>query len=224
MKRCPRLGCVTRLVGASSWCAVAGRGAGDRCAPRRGVAGRRQCRGRAYNHVHGMPEWGVMITLVADGVPQLGVFRQPVAGLTYTALRGQRCLRERLAAHDVGKVRPRPGHQPVPARPKPASGRDVRLHRPVSVTALLQKAFLVRATVPSTFLMLVVAGGIATDAPWAVPAGPAGNRAGHPAGHRGRGRGHRRRRLAVDGGVRFGAGCRAPGVHAVMVEALGEVN
>src|SRR3984957_9066024 len=42
----------------------------------------------SVNHVHGMPEWGVSICLVVDGVPALGVFRQPVADLTYTALRG----------------------------------------------------------------------------------------------------------------------------------------
>src|SRR6185437_8386557 len=47
----------------------------------------------SVNHVHGMPEWGVSITLVADGVPLLGAFRQPVGGLTYTALRGHGAYR-----------------------------------------------------------------------------------------------------------------------------------
>src|ERR1700678_607957 len=31
----------------------------------------------SVNHVHGLPEWGVSICLVVDGVPELGVFASP---------------------------------------------------------------------------------------------------------------------------------------------------
>ena len=123
----------------------------------------------SVNHVHGMPEWGVSITLVADGVPLLGAFRQPVGGLTYTALRGHGAYRgsgaylggQRLAVSAksgldlaiVGTGQAEAGQAETYAR----IGR--------SVTALLGRAFLVRATVPSTFPLLLVAEGH-TDAFW----------------------------------------------------------
>jgi myo-inositol-1(or 4)-monophosphatase len=117
----------------------------------------------SVNHVHGLPEWGVSITLVADGVPRLGAFRQPVGDLTYTALRGhgsfvngQRLAVSRKKGLDlaiVGTGQAEAGQAETYAR----IGR--------SVTALLGRAFLVRATVPSTFPLLLVAGGHA-DAFW----------------------------------------------------------
>jgi fructose-1,6-bisphosphatase/inositol monophosphatase family enzyme len=42
----------------------------------------------AVNYVHGMPEWGVTVTLMRDSQPALAVVRQPVGDLTYTAVRG----------------------------------------------------------------------------------------------------------------------------------------
>src|ERR1700678_1655847 len=42
----------------------------------------------AVNYTHGMPEWGVTVTLVRDSQPVLAVVRQPVGDLTYTAVRG----------------------------------------------------------------------------------------------------------------------------------------
>jgi myo-inositol-1(or 4)-monophosphatase len=117
----------------------------------------------SVNHVHGMPEWGVSVALVVDGVPALGVFRQPVAGLTYTALRGN-------GAHENGRrltVSQKSGLDLAIVGTGQAeagqAGTYARIGR--SVTALLGKAFLVRATVPSTFPMLLVAGGH-TDAFW----------------------------------------------------------
>jgi myo-inositol-1(or 4)-monophosphatase len=120
----------------------------------------------SVNHVHGMPEWGVSVALVVDGVPSLGVFRQPAAGLTYTALRGHGAYEHsangrRLAVSEksgldlaiVGTGQAEAGQ----------AGTYARIGR--SVTALLGKAFLVRVTVPSTFPMLLVAAGH-TDAFW----------------------------------------------------------
>ena len=82
----------------------------------------------------------------------------PSPSCTYTALRGHGAYQSGLRAHGVGEVRPRrrhrrhrPGRSRPGARPTPASaGRS----RPCS-----SKAFLVRATVPSTFPLLLVAGG-----------------------------------------------------------------
>ena len=129
----------------------------------------------SVNHVHGLPEWGVSVTLVADGVPLLGAFRQPVGDLTYTALRGHGAYLGSGAHLGSGAY---PGGQRLAVSAK--SGLDLaivgtgqaeagqaetyaRIGR--SVTALLGKAFLVRATVPSTFPLLLVAEGH-TDAFW----------------------------------------------------------
>ena len=123
----------------------------------------------SVNHVHGMPEWGVSITLVADGVPLLGAFRQPVGGPD---------LHGAARARRLPRIRGLPSGQRLAVSAK--SGLDLaivgtgqaeagqaetyaRIGR--SVTALLGKAFLVRATVPSTFPLLLVAEGH-TDAFW----------------------------------------------------------
>jgi myo-inositol-1(or 4)-monophosphatase len=174
----------------------------------------------SVNHVHGLPEWGVSITLVADGVPSLGVFRQPVADLTYTALRGHGAYRggRRLAVSRksglelavVGTGQAEAGQ----------AGTFDRIGR--SVTALLGQAFLVRATVPSTFPLLLVAGGH-TDAFWQYEPVLPGIALGIL--------------LATEaGGIVSAANGRpwtpaadtvlvaAPGVHAAMARALGEVG
>jgi myo-inositol-1(or 4)-monophosphatase len=111
----------------------------------------------SVNHVHGMPEWGVSITLVIDGVPELGVFRQPVADLTYTALRGhgahqngRRLTVSRKSGLDVAIV----GTGQAEAGQAETYARIGR-----SITTMLRQAFLVRATVPSTFPLLLVASG-----------------------------------------------------------------
>lgn len=111
----------------------------------------------SVNHVHGLPEWGVSITLLEAGEPVLAVFRQPVGDLTYTALRGRGAqvngeplsasAKQGLEIAVVGTGQAEAGQAETYAR----LGR--------SVTALLDAAFLVRATVPSTFPMLLVAAG-----------------------------------------------------------------
>ena len=178
----------------------------------------------SVNHVHGMPEWGVSITLVADGVPLLGAFRQPVGGLTYTALRGHGAYRgsgaylggQRLAVSAksgldlaiVGTGQAEAGQAETYAR----IGR--------SVTALLGRAFLVRATVPSTFPLLLVAEGH-TDAFWqyepVLPGIALGILLATEAGAT---------VSAVDGAPWTPASdtvlVAAPGVHASMVAALAE--
>lgn len=40
------------------------------------------------NHVHGLPEWSVTVTLLRDDTPVLTAVYQPVGDLTYTAVRG----------------------------------------------------------------------------------------------------------------------------------------
>jgi myo-inositol-1(or 4)-monophosphatase len=194
----------------------------------------------SVNHVHGMPEWGVSISLVVDGVPELGVFRQPVADLTYTALRGHSAYKNdahesgahESGAHESGAYRS--GRRLTVSR---KSGLEVaivgtgqaeagqaetytRIGR--SIAALLPQAFLVRATVPSTFPLLLVAGGH-IDAFWqyqpVLPGIALGILLATEAGGI---------VTAIDGSPWTPASdtvlVAAPGVHAAMIQALGEVD
>src|ERR1700677_63122 len=174
----------------------------------------------SVNHVHGLPEWGVSITLVIDGVPGLGVFRQPVAGRTYTALRGRGAYENgrRLAVSGkrgldvaiVGTGQAEAGQAATYAR----IGR--------SIAKLLGKAFLVRATVPSTFPMLLVAGGH-IDAFWQYQPGLPGIALGILLATEAGGVA-----TAIDGTPWTPAAgsvlVAAPGVHTAMVQALSEVS
>jgi myo-inositol-1(or 4)-monophosphatase len=174
----------------------------------------------SVNHVHGMPEWGVSISLVIDGVPELGVFRQPVADLTYTARHGHGGYENgrRLAVSGksgldvaiVGTGQAEAGQAETYAR----IGR--------SITALLEQAFLVRVTVPSTFPLLLVADGH-IDAFWqyepVLPGIAFGILLATEAGGI---------VTAIDGSP-WTPACgtvlvAAPGVHAGMIQALREVN
>lgn len=109
------------------------------------------------NHVHGLPEWGVSVTLVRDGQPALAVVRQPATNRTYTAVRGGGAFLD-------GK--------PLTASTKTSLATAVVItgqaevgqqdtYRTIgeSVIAMLDAALLVRMQVPSTFGMLLIAEG-----------------------------------------------------------------
>ena len=109
------------------------------------------------NHVHGMPEWCVSVTLLRDEEPVLAVVYQPVGDLTYTAVRGN-------GAYVNGR-RLRAGTKTDLAAAIVTTGQAEtgleHTHRRIgdSITAMLGGALLVRAFVPSTFPMLLVAAG-----------------------------------------------------------------
>jgi len=111
----------------------------------------------AVNYVHGMPEWGVTVTLMRDRQPALAVVRQPVGDLTYTAVRGagahlngQRLRTSAKAGLDAA----------IAVTGQAEAGQDGTYRRiGDSVTAMLSRVLLVRAFVPSTFPMLLVAAG-----------------------------------------------------------------
>jgi myo-inositol-1(or 4)-monophosphatase len=117
----------------------------------------------SVNHVHGLAEWGVSIALIEDGETVLAVFRQPIGDLTYTVRRGHGAwlngrklavsAKQGLDIAVIGTGQAEAGQGETYAR----IGR--------SMTAMLEKGFLVRATVPSTFPMLLVATG-QMDAFW----------------------------------------------------------
>lgn len=109
------------------------------------------------NHIHGLPEWCVTITLVRGGLPVLAVVRQPVGDRTYTAVRGGGArLGDTVLSvsdkQDLGLAIVATGQAEV--------GQATTYRRiGESITAMLSSALLVRATVPSTFPLLLVASG-----------------------------------------------------------------
>ncbi|WP_328614265.1 inositol monophosphatase [Amycolatopsis sp. NBC_00355] len=109
------------------------------------------------NHVHGLPEWCVSATLLRDGVPVLAAVYQPVPGVVHSAVRGGgafangRPLRVSVKA-DLGAAVATTGQAE-------AGQSDTYRRIGESITAMLGAALLVRATVPSTFPLLLVAAG-----------------------------------------------------------------
>jgi myo-inositol-1(or 4)-monophosphatase len=111
----------------------------------------------AVNYVHGMPEWGVTVTLMRDGQPVLAVVRQPVGDLTYTAVRGEGAHRNGRRLRTSAKTAL---DAAIVVTGQAEAGQDDTYRRiGESVTAMLGRALLVRTFVPSTFPMLLVAAG-----------------------------------------------------------------
>jgi myo-inositol-1(or 4)-monophosphatase len=111
----------------------------------------------AVNYVHGMPDWGVTVTLIRDGQPALAVVRQPVADLTYAAVRGAGAHLNGKRLHASAKI---DLDAAIAVTGQAEAGQDDTYRRiGESVTAMLSRALLVRASVPSTFPMLLVAAG-----------------------------------------------------------------
>ncbi|MFG1645828.1 inositol monophosphatase family protein [Amycolatopsis sp. NPDC049252] len=109
------------------------------------------------NHVHGLPEWCVTATLLRDGVPVLTAVHQPVGNVVHTAIRGHGAFadgrRLRVSAKtDLGAAIATTGQAE-------AGQRETYRRIGESITAMLGSALLVRATVPSTFPLLLVAAG-----------------------------------------------------------------
>jgi myo-inositol-1(or 4)-monophosphatase len=111
----------------------------------------------AVNYVHGMPEWGVTVTLMRDSQPVLAVVRQPVGDLTYTAVRGAGAQVNGQRLHTSAKTSLGAA---IAVTGQAEAGQDDTYRRiGESITAMLGQALLVRASVPSTFPMLGVAAG-----------------------------------------------------------------
>lgn len=109
------------------------------------------------NHVHGMNEWCVSIALIRDQEPVLAVVHQPIGNVTHTAvLRGGAYLNgSQLRTSSKTNLK-----AAIVATGQAEAGQ-VETYRRIgtSITAMLGAALLVRATVPSTFPMLLVAAG-----------------------------------------------------------------
>ncbi|MEV6605876.1 inositol monophosphatase [Kutzneria sp. NPDC051319] len=105
------------------------------------------------NYVHGMDQWSVTVALIRDNLPVLAVVYEPVRGRTWTAVRGGGAFVDR---------------QPLTvSTKKDVDAAFVTTTQPRTknrqfgdaMAALLDRALLVRSTVPSTFPQLDVAAG-----------------------------------------------------------------
>lgn len=109
------------------------------------------------NHVHGLDEWCVSITLVRDGQPLLAVVRQPVGDHTYAAIRGEGATLDRRpltvsTKSDLALA--------IAGTGQAAAGQRGTYRRiGESMRTMLNAALLVRCVVPSTFPLLLVANG-----------------------------------------------------------------
>lgn len=111
----------------------------------------------SVNHLHGLPEWCVTVTLVRDNIPVLTAVYQPVPDLLYTAVRGGGAHVNGTALRVSGKTEL---DVAITATGQAEAGQDATFQRiGTSIGAMLGQALLVRATVPSTFPMLLVASG-----------------------------------------------------------------
>ncbi|WP_216893654.1 inositol monophosphatase family protein [Nocardia alni] len=173
----------------------------------------------AVNFVHGLPEWGLIITLVSDGVPKLAVVSRPVDDVIYTAVEGEGAYRDGRALSVSRKT----GLDAAIATASQA-GNSPRVHERFgrAFAVMSDRAMLVRNTVPTMFPMLDVAAGH-YDLFWQYDPDLPGTVAGTL--------------LATEAGAVVstvsGAPWRidstdvlvaAPGVHAAALEALAEVG
>jgi myo-inositol-1(or 4)-monophosphatase len=109
------------------------------------------------NHVHGLPEWCVSVTLLRDTVPVLTAVHKPVGALTYTAVRGGGAQLNGQPLHVSAKTELADA---IVATGQAEAGQDSTYRRlGDSIVAMLSRALVVRATVPSTFPLLNVAAG-----------------------------------------------------------------
>lgn len=115
------------------------------------------------NHIHGMAEWGVTITLIRDQVPVLAVVHHPLPNLTYSALIDHGASVNGRPLH----VSPKATLDLAIGSTGQAESGQTTTYRRIgeSITAMLGSALLIRASVPSTFPMLSVASGH-TDIFW----------------------------------------------------------
>jgi myo-inositol-1(or 4)-monophosphatase len=109
------------------------------------------------NHVHGLAEWCVSVTLIRDNTPVLAAVYQPVGDLTYTAAVGNGAHLNGQPLHTSRKTE----LAWAIATTSQAESGQKETYRLIgdSIAAMLYRVMLVRATVPSTFPLLMVAAG-----------------------------------------------------------------
>jgi myo-inositol-1(or 4)-monophosphatase len=110
------------------------------------------------NHIHGMTEWGISATLVRNNLAVLTVVYVPIAGNTYTAMRGSGAYLDGVRLHPSTKTDLKAALVGT-GQAKP--GEDSETYRRIgqSVTAMLGAALVVRVSVPATLQLIHIAAG-----------------------------------------------------------------
>jgi myo-inositol-1(or 4)-monophosphatase len=107
------------------------------------------------NLLHGLPEWGVTVTLIRDNIPVIAVAYQPVLNRMYTAVRGHGASLN----DEPLRVSTKTDLNVALVTTGQAEAGQLSTYRRIgdAVTAMLGSALLVRMSVPTTFAMLLVA-------------------------------------------------------------------
>ena len=109
------------------------------------------------NHVHGLPEWSVNVTFLRDNVPVVAVVHQPVGDRTSVAAHGRGATIDGVALRASAKS----DLDAAIATTGQAEAGQTHTYRRLgdSITAMLSNVLVVRASVPSTFPLLLTASG-----------------------------------------------------------------
>jgi myo-inositol-1(or 4)-monophosphatase len=116
------------------------------------------------NHCHGIPDWGVTATLVRDNSPTVTTVYLPLTDQLYAAVRGGgaaldgRALRTSTKTEFSGAI-------VGTGQARPGESAETFKRIGLSMTAMLNRALVVRASVPATLLLAHVAAG-RMDAFW----------------------------------------------------------
>lgn len=110
------------------------------------------------NHIHGMTDWGISATLVRDHLAVLTVVYLPIAGNTYTAVRGSGAHLDGVQLHPSTKTDLKAALVGT-GQAKPGEDRETYRRIGQSVTAMLNAALVVRVSVPATLQLIHVAAG-----------------------------------------------------------------
>ncbi len=110
------------------------------------------------NHIHGMPDWCVTATLVRDNMPELTVVYLPLSNDTYTAIQGQGAFLNGLRLHASAKT-DLAASLVGTGQAKPGEDSDTYRRVGQSVIAMLERALVLRVSVPATLQLIQVAAG-----------------------------------------------------------------
>ena len=116
------------------------------------------------NHIHGMLDWGVSATLVRDGVAALTAMTLPMQCKTYSAIRGGGSFVDGTRLRVSVKTDMRTALVGT-GQASHDDGPEMHRHLSLSSAAMVERALMLRVTVPSTMQLIEVAAGRA-DAFW----------------------------------------------------------
>lgn len=116
------------------------------------------------NHCHGIPDWAVTATLVRDNAPTVTTVYLPLTDQLYAAVRGGGATLDGKALRTSTKTE-FSGAMVGTGQARPGESAETFERIGLSMTAMLNRTLVVRASVPATLLLVHVAAG-RMDAFW----------------------------------------------------------